>query len=281
MLKKLKPHTSLASLCLALSVLTGCTASDHISISGSTTVLPAVSKTADSFHAETGKVVVVNAGGSGSGFNQLAEGQTDIGMMSRDITDEEKSQFPDIRFTPIAIGRDAVAPVVSSEIFEAGIKSLTLTEIAAIYRGDIDNWKEVGGPDKAIFVIDKESSSGTRQTFMKVIMGNSKASALGADLVIGSNNEEQTAITQSDSAIGMLSHAWFNDDVKGIAIETKDGKFITPTLDMIRSGRFPITRDLNIIIRGDVTPDTQEFVDYLLSARGQSFVAASGYIPVK
>jgi len=281
MLAKLKPFISLPVLGLAVSILTGCTASDHISISGSTTVLPAVSKIADSFHAETGKVVVVNAGGSGSGFNQLAEGQTDIGMMSRDITPEEKAQFPDIRFTPITIGRDAVAPVISSEIFDAGIKSLTLTEIADIYAGEIDNWKEVGGPDKAIFVIDKESSSGTRQTFMKVVMGHSKASARGADLVIGSNNEEQTAIAQSDSAIGMLSHAWFNDDVKGIAIEMQNGNLITPTLDMIRSGRFPITRDLNIIVRGDVTPDTQEFVDYLLSTRGQSFVAASGYISVQ
>jgi len=265
MLAKLKPFISLPVLGLAVSILTGCTASDH----------------ADSFHAETGKVVVVNAGGSGSGFNQLAEGQTDIGMMSRDITPEEKAQFPDIRFTPITIGRDAVAPVISSEIFDAGIKSLTLTEIADIYAGEIDNWKEVGGPDKAIFVIDKESSSGTRQTFMKVVMGHSKASARGADLVIGSNNEEQTAIAQSDSAIGMLSHAWFNDDVKGIAIEMQNGNLITPTLDMIRSGRFPITRDLNIIVRGDVTPDTQEFVDYLLSTRGQSFVAASGYISVQ
>jgi len=279
--KKLKTLMSMPLIGLALSVLAGCADSNHISISGSTTVLPAVSKAADSFHSETGKVVVVNAGGSGGGFNQLAEGQTNIGMMSRDITPEEKSQFSDTKFTPIAIGRDAVAPVISSEIFHAGVTSLKLTEIAAIYRGEIDNWKEVGGPDKAIFVIDKESSSGTRQTFMKVVMGSSKASAEGADLVIGSNNEEQTAIAQSDSAIGMLSHAWFNEDVKGIAIEMKDGQFITPTLDMISSGRFPITRDLNIIIRDDVTPETQEFVDYLLSERGQSFVSASGYIPVK
>jgi len=66
-----------------------------------------------------------------------------------------------------------------------------------------------------------------------------------------------------------------------MTIEMKDGQLITPTLDMIRSGSFPITRDLNIIIRDDVTPETREFVDYLLSERGQSFVSASGYIAVK
>ena len=271
---------STIGFCFA-AMLTACNASDHISISGSTTVLPAVSKAAESYHMTSGHVVVVNAGGSGSGFNQLAEGQTDIGMMSRDITQEEKSQFTNLNFTPIAIGRDAVAPVISSEIYEAGVKSLSLAEIAAIYRGELDNWSRVGGPDKAIFVIDKESSSGTRQTFMKVVMGNSKATAPGADLVIGSNNEEQTAITQSDSAIGMLSHAWFNDDVKGIAIKRPDGTRIEPTLDEIRSGNFPITRDLNIVIRSDITADAQAFVDYLLSDSGQSFVADSGYIPIK
>ena len=81
----------LTSVC-ALAMLAACNSADHISISGSTTVLPAVSKTADSYSMDTGKAVVVNAGGSGSGFNQLAEGQTDIGMMSRDITADEKAR---------------------------------------------------------------------------------------------------------------------------------------------------------------------------------------------
>jgi len=254
---------------------------DHISISGSTTVLPAVSKSAESFSVETGQIVVVNAGGSGSGFNQLAEGQTDIGMMSRDITQDELARFPQITFKPIAIGRDAVAPVVSSEVFDAGVTNLSFNDIAAIYRGEIDNWNHLGGPDQPILVIDKESSSGTRQTFMEVVMGDSSAEAAGADLVIGSNNEEQTAITQSNAAIGMLSHAWLNDDVKGLAIRMDDGSLINPTLETIKSGQFPITRDLNIIVRNDISPSAQSFVDYLLGERGQAFVADSGYIPVR
>lgn len=264
-----------------LLILSACARPDHISISGSTTVLPAVSKSAESFSVETGQIVVVNAGGSGSGFNQLAEGQTDIGMMSRDITSDELARFPQLTFTPIAIGRDAVAPVVSSEVFDAGVTNLSFAEIASIYRGEIDNWSHLGGLDQPILVIDKESSSGTRQTFMKIVMGDAGATAAGADLVIGSNNEEQTAITQSNAAIGMLSHAWLNDDVKGLAIRMDDGTLIEPTLDMIRSGKFPITRDLNIIVRDDISSPAQSFVDYLLGERGQAFVTDSGYIPVR
>ncbi len=265
---------------LILIGVSGCSAPDRISISGSTTVLPAVSRAAEQFTADTGQLITVNAGGSGSGFNQLAEGQTDIGMMSRDITAGELNQFSNLTFTPIAIGRDAVVPVVSSEIFAAGVTALSLADIASIYQGDVDNWSAFGGPDQTIFVIDKESSSGTRQTFMGIVMGNAKADAPGADLVIGSNNEEQTAMTQSDAAIGMLSIAWLNEDVKGLSINLGSGELVTPTLENIQNGRFPIVRDLNIVIRGDISSQAQNFVDYLLSPDGQNFVEKSGYIKI-
>ena len=261
-------------------LLIGCSRPEIVSISGSTTVLPAVSKAAEAYQMETGQNIVVNAGGSGSGFNQLAEGQTDIGMMSRDITDNELARFEQHDFTAVAIGRDAVVPVISSEIYDAGVRQLSFAQIADIYQGRIDNWSALGGPDKAILVIDKESSTGTRQTFFDIVLGDKKAKAPGADLVIGSNNEEQTAITQSDAAIGMLSLAWLNDDVKGAAIITPAGEIISPSLANVRNGTYPITRDLNIILRGDISPKAQDFVNYLLSPKGQDFVQASGYVPV-
>jgi len=272
---------ALSATLLSLTSLSACSAPERVSASGSTTVLPAISRAAEQFTSETGQLITVNAGGSGSGFNQLAEGQTDIGMMSRDITAGELAQFPDITFTPIAIGRDAVVPVVSSEIYNQGVTRLSLSDIAKIYKGESDNWSDFGGPDKAIFVIDKESSSGTRQTFMDIVMGDSKAEAPGADLVIGSNNEEQTAMTQSDSAIGMLSIAWLNEDVKGVSIVLDNNQDIAPTLDNVQNGRFPIVRDLNIVIRDDISAPAQTFVDYLLSPDGQVFVEQSGYIKIK
>jgi len=257
-----------------------CSRPEIVFVSGSTTVLPAVSKAADTYQMETGQSIVVNAGGSGSGFNQLAEGQTDIGMMSRDITSDEIARFKQYEFTPIAIGRDAVVPVVSSEIYDAGVTQLSFAQIKDIYTGRVDNWREFGGPDKAIFVIDKESSTGTRQTFFGIVMGDKKAEAGGADLVIGSNNEEQTAMTQSDAAIGMLSLAWLNDDVKGVAVETPSGAVIAPTLENVRNGSYPIARDLTIIVRNDISPKAQAFVNYLLSPKGQVYVQESGYVPV-
>ena len=115
---------------------------------------------------------------------------------------------------------------------------------------------------------------------MEFVMGDKNASAPGADLVLGANNEEQTALTQSDSAIGMLSHAWINDDVKGIAITRSDSsQAIEPTLTNIQNGTFPITRALNIVIRSDSDPATRDFVNYILSPEGQKHVISSGYVP--
>jgi len=261
-------------------IMTACTAPEAVYVSGSSTVLPPVSKAADMFTAETGISVIVNAGGSGGGFNQLAEGQTDIGMMSRNITAAEREAFNHLSFTEIAIGRDAVVPSISSEIYNAGVKSLTLSQIANIYTGDIKNWREVGGPDRDIFVIDKEVSRGTRQVFMDVILGDPKAEAPGADLVTGSNNEEQTALVQSDAAIGMLSVAWLNDDVRGLSIVLDDGTLVEPSIKNIRAGTYPFVRDLNVVRRADLKPAAKQFLTYLLEADGQEIVEKSGYIGV-
>ena len=269
----------LSSLIIGALTLTACSRPDTVSVSGSSTVLPVVSKAADAYKNETGKNVIVNAGGSGAGFSQLAQGLTDIGMMSRDITASERAQYPDVKITSIAIGRDAVIPVVSSEIFEAGVTHLSLAQIAQIYRGEINNWRELGGPDTDILVIDKEASRGTRHIFMQAVMGEKEPQAKGADLVLGSNNEEQTALTQSDSAIGMLSIAWLNDDIKGVTLRM-DGPSIAPTLENVKAGRYPIARDLNIVVRDDISADAQSFVDFLRSPKGQDRVEAAGYIQV-
>lgn len=266
-------------LCLAF-ILAACSAPEAVYVSGSSTVLPPVSKAAEVFSAETGIAVIVNAGGSGGGFNQLAEGQSDIGMMSRSITAGEREAFSDLNFTEVAIGRDAVVPSISSEIYDAGVTSLTISQIADIYTGDIQNWSEVGGPDRDIFVIDKEASRGTRQVFMNVVLGDPKAEAPGADLVTGSNNEEQTALVQSDAAIGMLSVAWLNDDVRGLAIVLQDGTLVDSSIENIRAGHYPFVRDLNVVKRDDLKPAANQFITYLLGPEGQKFVEASGYIGI-
>ncbi|MFQ5685256.1 MAG: phosphate ABC transporter substrate-binding protein [Candidatus Scalindua sp.] len=277
-----KPGSNYAYVFLLLFVaITSCTShkKETIMVSGSTTVLPVVSKAAEQFRLRHPNVnVVVNAGGSGVGINLLGEKKIQIGMASRDITRKELAKYTDVHFVTHSIGKDAVAPVVSSEIYNAGVKALTIAQIAGIYKGEIKNWNEVGGPDKEILAVDKEKSRGTRHVFMKIIMGDKEADAPGADLVLGSNNEEQTAIAQSDSAIGMLSNAWLNSDVKGLSIILNDGETIAPTLENIINGKFPITRDLLLITDGKPQGKIKEFIGFIKSPDGQKIVEQAGYV---
>jgi phosphate transport system substrate-binding protein len=262
-------------------ILISCDKRQAINISGSTTVLPIISVAAENFRKSNPELnIIVNEGGSGVGVNQLGEGKIEIGMVSRDITIEEIEEFPKVDFNPISIGKDAVVPVISSEIYNTGINSLTIEEIAKIYRGEIQNWKELGGPDKEILVIDKEASRGTRHVFMELVLGDKEAEANGADLVLGSNNEEQTAIVQSDAAIGMLSNAWLNKDVKGLSIKMSSGELIEPSLKNILNNKFPITRDLLIVTNGKPSGAVKSFIDYLLSDEGQKIVEDSGYVRI-
>jgi phosphate transport system substrate-binding protein len=249
-----------------------------IRVAGSTTVLPIVSRAAERFQARNSSVkITVNAGGSGVGVHGAGTRRLDIGLASREITPKENNRYTSLN--TIVIGRDAVASVVSSEIFHSGVHSLSKQQIGDIYLGKITNWRQVGGPDRKIIVIDKETHRGTRHVFMHYLFGKSNARAPGARLVTGSNNEEQAKIAQSDSAIGMLSIAWINDEVVGIGIR-EGGQVIKPTLENVRSGRFPIARNLNLVTTGEPKGAVAQFVDYLLSPEGQKLVEASGYIPI-
>jgi phosphate transport system substrate-binding protein len=249
-----------------------------IRIAGSTTVLPIVSRAAERFQTRNPSIkITVNAGGSGVGVHGAGTRRLDVGLASREITSKENDRYASLNTT--VIGRDAVACVVSSEIFHSGVHSLSRKQIGDIYLGQITNWRQVGGPDRQIIVIDKETHRGTRHVFMQYLFGKSNARAPGARLVTGSNNEEQAKIAQSDSAIGMLSIAWINDDVIGIGI--REGRqVIEPTLKNVRAGHFPIARNLNLITAGEPKGAVKQFVDYLLSEEGQEFVEASGYIPI-
>ena len=255
-------------------------AEEKIRVSGSTSVLPIIAEASKQYRLlKPSLTLTVAGGGSGVGVASIGQGMAEIGMVSRDLTPKESQRLQG-KVKQIAVARDAVAMAISKAVYEGGVTSLTVDQIADIYRGKIRNWRDVGGPDARILVIDKEPSRGTRHVFAKVVLGNEKARAPGATIITGSNNEEQAAIANSNSAIGMLSNAWLNDKVRAVAIG-KPGEAVLPTKENIHNGRYPIQRDLNILIENKNNLVVAEFVDYLLSDQGQQIVEQVGYLPVQ
>jgi len=281
-LKKFTVLLSAVIITFTIALFSTPTLAGHTSIriAGSTTVLPVASKAAEKYMAShPGIRITVNPGGSGVGVKSIGRGTVDIGMVSREITDKEKKIFKGIDFHVLSFARDAVACVISGEVFQKGVTKLSKAQIRAIYSGKIKNWKEVGGPDREIFVIDKEAHRGTRNVFMEYVFGEKTPIARGADLVSGSNNEEQTKVSLSDSAIGMLSIAWINKDVRGVGIVEGD-KVIEPTIKNIKNGSYPISRSLTFVTKGAPRGEVKAFLDYITGPAGRKIITESGYVPL-
>ncbi|HHJ81273.1 MAG TPA: hypothetical protein ENJ65_06530, partial [Candidatus Tenderia electrophaga] len=230
-------HRILKMLSLLLVLIPVAQAAEQLRVAGSTTVLPIVAEAAKHFRRQHPDLTLtVSGGGSGVGVANIERGLVEIGMASRDLTAAEKQRLQG-KVKPVAIARDAVAVAVSKAVYDAGVRQLSLAQIAAIYRGEIKNWQQLGGPDSRILVIDKEASRGTRHVFAKVVLGSERARAAGASIITGSNNEEQTVIANSDKAIGMLSHAWLNDAVRALAVG-EAGEAVLPTFENVANGRY-------------------------------------------
>ncbi len=255
-------------------------AAEQLRVVGSTTVLPIVAEAAKQYRQlNPGLTLTVSGGGSGVGVSAVQQGMAEVGMVSRTVTAQEQQRLG-VGFKVVAVARDAVAVAISKAIYEGGVTQLSLAQIAAIYRGEIKNWKEVGGPDARILVIDKEPSRGTRHVFAKVVLGDEQARAPGATIISGSNNEEQAAIAASNQAIGMLSNAWLNDAVRAVAVG-EPGKAVLPTLEHVADGRYPIQRELNILLPSNAGKRVHGFVEFLLSDVGQQIVEQVGYLRVR
>ncbi len=249
-------------------------------VAGSTTVLPVVSTAAGIYHRQhPGVTITVSGGGSGVGIASMIQHTADIGMASREIDAAEAAKL-DGQVDVLTIAKDAVAVVVSKAVYVGGIHQLSLKQIAAIYRGQITNWKTLGGPDAQIFVIDKEASRGTRHVFAEAVLGAAHARAAGAAVISGSNNEEQALVAHSNQAIGMLSNAWLNDAVRGIAVGDGRGA-VLPDIEHVRDGSYPISRSLHVLLPNNASPEARGFARFLLSKQGQAIVKQSGYLPVR
>jgi len=265
---------------ISISVPVTAYAAMMLHAAGSTTVLPVVSTAANIYHQQhPGVTITVSGGGSGVGIASMIQRTADIGMASREIDAEEAVKLAN-RVNVFTIAKDAVAVVVSKAVYVGGVHQLSLKQIADIYRGKIKNWKKVGGPDTRILVIDKEPSRGTRHVFAKAVLGDEHARAPGASVISGSNNEEQSLVAQSNNAIGMLSNAWLNDAVRGVAVG-KGNHAVLPNIQHVRDGSYPISRSLHVILSKNGPPEARSFVNFLLSPAGQKIVKQSGYLAVR
>ena len=256
-------------LCLA----TGAWA-ENLEIKGSTTVLPIAQKAAEAFMKVYPDVnISVSGGGSGNGIKSIIDGTTDIADASRFIKDKEvalaveKGVYP----VPFGVAYDCIVPVVHSS---NPIQNLTIDQLKNIYMGKIKNWKEVGGLDKKIVVISRDTSSGTYEVWEKLIM--KKERVFPGALLQASNGAVAQAVAKNSYAVGYVGLSYLNKDLKAITVNG-----VAASAESAMSGSYPVSRVLYMFTKGWPTGMTLKFINFVMHpAKGQKIVADAGYVPL-
>ncbi len=250
-------------------------------INGSTTVNPVVVDAAAELRAARGGEIQVDTlGGSSGGIAALGDGRADVAMSSRPILESDRERYPGVDFRATAIGSDALALVVSRDVWEGGLRSLTRPQLLALYEGRIRNWRELGGPDRRVVFFNKEPGRGTWEVFAHWAYGDSSEAPLVSLPEVGSNEEARSKVASTRGAISQLSAAWADGErVFALGIELADGSVVRPTPQAVAAGEYPLSRPLFLVTDGEAGRDARELIDFLLGARGREIVERHGYLP--
>lgn len=270
----------LISVFAAGLALTGCGGNDagesgpsaKVTVSGSSALLPLAKDAAQKFKAKNDQVsITLNAGGSGTGLKQVSEGSVDIG--NSDVFAKEK--LPEAKAAELVDHKVAVtvmAPVVSKEI-GTNVKSLTKAQLQDIFTGKVTNWKDVGGPDEAVVLITRPSTSGTRALFTKYALDGKEELSNKSMETDDSGTLVQT-VSQTKGAIGYvaLSYLMNNNTVTPLAI---DG--VEPTLDNVYNGKYPVWGYEHMYTKGEATGAVKAFIDFIMSKDYSADIEKQGY----
>ena len=250
-----------------------------LKINGSTTVNLPVAEASEILRAEKKMEIQVDVqGGSSGGISMLGEGLVHIGMISKQVSDADRAKFPSCKYKEIQIGADAVAMIVSKDVWDGGVKALTKEQLAGIYEGKINNWKDVGGPNRRIAFFNKEPGRGTWEVFVHWIYGDPKKAPSVSFPEVGGNEETRNKVASTKGALSQLSSSWA-DNEKVFALSLKvEGKDIAPVSENIATGIYPMSRPLFVLTNGAPAGDAKTLVDFMLSDRGQELVKKHGYL---
>jgi phosphate transport system substrate-binding protein len=229
-------------------------------------------------------LISVTGGGSGTGITALANDTVDIANASRAIKAEEINAMKANGIEPVefVVARDAIAVIVNPE---NPVDHLTLPQISAIYSGEITNWSQVGGEDRPIVRLSRESNSGTHVYFLETVIRlgdkNNKTLFSTETLMLPSSEGITSEVRDNPNAIGYDGLGYVTQDVKVLAVAKTDGQeFILPSAETVNNQKYPIARDLYMYTAGQPTSVEQDYLDWILSTPAQEIVTSLGFVPV-
>ena len=232
--------------------------------------------------------IAVTGGGSGTGIAALINGTVDLANASRQIKTEELEEAQANGIDPVEfiIARDAIAVIVH---LDNPVNELTLQQISDIYSGKITNWQEVGGEDRSIVLLSRETNSGTHVYFLEEVirLGESDNASNAAilfspdTLLLPSSEGIGVEVRQNPNAIGYDGLGYVTSDMKTVAVSRGPGEpYYSPTAETVNTGQYPIARDLYMYTAGEPQGQIKAYLEWILSPAAQEIVLELGFVPV-
>jgi len=230
--------------------------------------------------------ISVTGGGSGTGIAALISGRVDIANASRKIKDEEVAAAEANGILPVqhVIARDAIAVVVHPD---NPVDQLTISQISDIYTGAISNWKQVGGDDRPIVLLSRESNSGTHIYFLEQVVrqGDKQAELFFSRdaLLLPSSEGISAEVRQNPNAIGYDGLGYVTHDQKVLAVARDPaGPYVMPSIESVNNQTYPIARDLYMYTAGEPAGVVAEYLEWIiLGDQAQTIVSDLGFVPLQ
>lgn len=260
---------------LGTGLLVGADKGDKIVIDGSTTVGPVAKAFAEYYmQLNPGVNITVSESGSGNGAKALINGSCQVATMSRLLKQNEYEAAVHSEILPVThvVAFDGIAVVAHPS---NPVKGLTMDQVKSIYLGKIANWKQVGGPDKPIVIISRDTNSGTYETFETRVLKGEKI-AKNCEYV-GSNGGIRSRVQSTPNAIGYMGIGFIDTSVKALEVNG-----IYPSPATVKKGTYPVSRPLYLVTKDYPALGSHlfRFINIYLTAKGQEIVEQIGFIPV-
>lgn len=229
--------------------------------------------------------VAVTGGGSGTGIAALINGTVDMANASRAIKEEERAEAEANGVEPVehVVALDAIAVVIHPS---NPVDGLTIPELSDIFAGRITNWQEVGGEDRPIVLLSRESNSGTHVFFLEEVVRQGRSddeSLFSADTLLMPSSEGISAeVRQNPNAIGYDGLGYVTSDQKVVAVAMAGGEpYVLPAIDTVKDGSYPIARELFIYTIGQPHGAILAYLEWIMGAEGQAIVKELGFVPLQ
>ncbi len=260
-------------------------ASAYIENKGSDTIVNLALAWAERYQSKHPDVrISVTGGGSGTGIAALMNGTVDLANASRRIKKEEieTARVKGIEPVEHIIARDAIAIIVHPD---NPVSQLTLQQISDIYSGKINRWSEVGGEDRPIVRLSRETNSGTHVYFLETVLrlGEKENKTLFSTdtLLLPSSEGIIHEIRHNPNAIGYDGLGYVPKDLKVLAVAKEPGgKYILPMISTVNDKSYPIARDLYMYTAGEANGALKDYLDWILSDEAQEIVSELGFVPI-